>query len=293
MKNQTIAIGDKLVGDGQPCYMIAEIGINHNGKLDLAKNLITVAKNAGWDAVKFQKRTIEIVYTPEELAKPRENPFGETNGHLKRGLEFGLEQYRKIEEFCQETDITWFASAWDEPSVDFISQFPVPCYKIASASLTDDNLLLHTRSKGKPIMLSTGMSTYEEIDHAVDILGKENLILIHTCSCYPSHYPELNLRMIPELRKRYGVLVGYSGHETGIPSSVAAATLGACIVERHITLDRSMWGSDQAASLEPSGITRLARDIRLVEASMGDGVKRLEEREIAVMKKLRRVGCKA
>ena len=288
-----IEIGKQLVGDGHPCYLIGEIGINHNGSLDLAKNLIATAKNAGWDAVKFQKRTIEIVYTAEELAKPRENRFGETNGHLKRGLEFGPEQYRKINEFCEETEIPWFASCWDEPSVDFIEQFPVPAYKIASASLTDDALLQRTRKTGKPIMLSTGMSTFEEIDHAVELLGKEDLILIHTCSCYPSYYPELNLRMIPELRKRYGVLVGYSGHETGIPSSVAAAAIGACIVERHITLDRSMWGSDQAASLEPSGITRLARDIRLVEQSMGDGVKKLEEREIAVMKKLRRVGLKA
>jgi N-acetylneuraminate synthase len=287
-----IKIGDKLVGDGHPCYLIGEIGINHNGNIDIAKSLITVAKNAGWNAVKFQKRTVDIVYTAEELAKPRENPFGPTNGDLKRGLEFGIEQYKKIDEFCRETEIPWLASPWDEPSVDFLEKFPVPCYKIASASLTDDLLLQRVRATGKPIMLSTGMSTYPEVDHAVDVLGKENLILIHTCSCYPSNYSELNLRVIPELRKRYGVLVGYSGHETGIPSSVAAAALGACVVERHITLDRSMWGSDQAASLEPSGITRLARDIRLVEASMGDGVKRVEEREIAVMKKLRRVGLK-
>jgi N-acetylneuraminate synthase len=287
-----IKIGDKLIGDGHPCYLIGEIGINHNGSIDIAKSLITVAKNAGWNAVKFQKRTIDIVYTAEELAKPRENPFGPTNGDLKRGLEFGFEQYQKIDEFCREMEIPWLASPWDEPSVDFLEKFPVPCYKIASASLTDDSLLRRVRATGKPILLSTGMSTYPEVDHAVDVLGKENLILIHTCSCYPSHYNELNLRVIPELRKRYGVLVGYSGHETGIPSSVAAAALGACVVERHITLDRSMWGSDQAASLEPSGITRLARDIHLVEASMGDGVKRVEEREIAVMKKLRRVGLK-
>jgi N-acetylneuraminate synthase len=258
-----IQIGHQLVGDGHPCYLIGEIGINHNGSLDLAKNLITTGKNAGWNAVKFQKRTIDIVYTADELAKPRENPFGPTNGDLKRGLEFGPEQYRKINEFCEETEIPWFASCWDEPSVDFIEQFPVPAYKIASASLTDDALLKRTRKTGKPIMLSTGMSTFEEIDLAVEVLGKENLILIHTCSAYPSHYPELNLRLIPELRKRYGVLVGYSGHETGIASSVAAVAIGACVVERHITLDRSMWGSDQAASLEPSGITRL------VEESMG------------------------
>lgn len=293
MAKQEIKIGNQMVGDGHPCYIIGEIGINHNGSLDITKNLISVAKNTGCNAIKFQKRTVDVVYTPEELAKPRENPFGETNGDLKRGLEFGEAQYKKISEFCDEMDVAWFASCWDEASVDFIDQFPVPCYKIASASLTDDALIRHTRAKGKPIMLSTGMSTYEEVDRAVDILGKENLILIHTCSAYPSYYPELNLRVIPELRKRYGTLVGYSGHETGIASSVAAVTLGACIVERHITLDRSMWGSDQAASLEPSGLTRLVRDIRLVETSLGDGVKRVEEREVAVMKKLRRVGLKA
>lgn len=285
-----LKIGNKIIGDEQPCYLIGEIGINHNGSLDIAKNLISIAKNSGWDAVKFQKRTVEIVYTPDELAKPRENPFGPTNGNLKRGLEFGGEQYRKIEEFCVEIEMPWFVSPWDEPSVDFVEQFSVPCYKIASASLTDDGLLRHVRATGKPILLSTGMSTWAEIDHAVDILGTDNLVLLHTCSCYPSNYTELNLKMIPELRKRYGVLVGYSGHETGIPTSVAAVVLGACIVERHITLDRSMWGSDQAASLERSGITRLARDIRLVESSMGDGVKTVSEREIAVMKKLRRVG---
>lgn len=290
---KAVQIGNKTVGDGHPCYLIGEIGINHNGNPDIAKSLISVAKNAGWDAVKFQKRTVEIVYTADELAKPRENPFGDTNGHLKRGLEFNLDQYRKIDEFCHESELAWFASCWDEPSVDFIEQFKPPCYKIASASLTDDALLKHTKAQGRPIMLSTGMSTYEEIDHAVEIVGKDDLILIHTCSCYPSQYPELNLRMIPELIKRYGVPVGYSGHETGIPSSVAAATMGACIVERHITLDRSMWGSDQSASLEPSGVTRLARDIRLVETSMGDGVKTVSERETAVMKKLRRVGLKA
>ncbi|MGZ4971755.1 MAG: N-acetylneuraminate synthase family protein, partial [Limisphaerales bacterium] len=216
-----------------------------------------------------------------------------TNGDLKRGLEFGAKHYKEINEFCNEIGMTWFASCWDEPSVDFIDQFPVPCYKVASASLTDDNLLKHTRAKGKPIMLSTGMSTLAEVDHAVEVLGKKDLILVHTCSTYPSAYPELNLRVIPELRKRYGVPVGYSGHETGIPTSVAAAVLGACVVERHITLDRAMWGSDQAASLGPSGFSRMAHDIRLIETSMGDGVKRVYETEVPIMKKLRRVGCKA
>jgi len=288
-----VKIGEKLVGDGQNCYMVAEIGINHNGDIDLARRLISVAVAAGCDAVKFQKRTVDIVYTPEELAKPRENPFGPTNGDLKRGLEFGLEQYRLIDRYCKEVKMAWFASCWDEPSVDFIDEFAPPCYKIASASLTDDNLLRHTRSKGRPIILSTGMSSLEEVDHAVEILGTKDLILMHTCACYPAYYPELNLRIISTLRERYNVPVGYSGHETGLPSSVAAVALGACSVERHITLDRAMWGSDHAASLEPNGIGRLVSYIRLVEQSVGDGIKTVSAREKPIIQKLRRVGAKA
>ena len=286
-----VKIGDKLVGDGQPCYVVAEIGINHNGDIELAKKLIDMADAAGCDAVKFQKRTIEVVYTAEELANPRENPFGTTNGDLKRGLEFGLDQYREIDRFCKEIGMTWFASCWDEGSVDFVDQFSPPCFKIASASLTDDNLLRHYRGKGRPLILSTGMSTLEEIDHAVEVLGTKDLIILHTTSTYPSDYTELNLMAIPELRKRYGVLVGYSGHETGVPSSSAAVALGACVVERHVTMERSMWGSDQAASLGPSGVTRLVRDIRLIEESMGDGVKRVYDSEKPILKKLRRVGA--
>jgi N-acetylneuraminate synthase len=290
--NSAIKVGNKIVGDGFPCYVIAEIGINHNGNIDQAKRLISVAVAAGCDAVKFQKRTIDVVYTAEELAKPRENPFGPTNGDLKRGLEFELEDYEEIDAFCKSAKIDWFVSAWDEASVDLIAKnFNVPCFKIASASLTDDNLLRHTRATGKPIILSTGMSTYAEIDHAVEVLGKEDLILLHATSTYPANYDELNLRAIPTMRERYQVPVGYSGHETGIPSSVAAYVLGACVIERHITLDRAMWGSDQAASLEPNGISRLVRDIRLCEQSMGDGIKRVYEREIPIIKKLRRVGA--
>lgn len=290
-QNTQVRLGNKLVGTGQPCYVIAEIGINHNGDIDLAKQLINVAVGAGCNAVKFQKRTIDVVYSAEELAKPRENPFGPTNGDLKRGLEFEIEEYQEIDRYCKEVKIDWFASCWDEGSVDFIAQFNVPCFKIASASLTDDNLLRHTRAIGKPILLSTGMSTIEQIDHAVDVLGKNDLILLHACSTYPAYYEELNLRVIDTLIDRYGLPVGYSGHETGLPSSVAARVMGACIVERHITLDRSMWGSDHAASLEPNGITRLIRDIRLIEKSMGDGVKRVLEREHPIIKKLRRVGA--
>jgi N-acetylneuraminate synthase len=286
----TVRIGKTDVGDGHPCYVIAEIGINHNGDIGLAKRLISVAVAGGCNAVKFQKRTVSVVYTPEELAKPRESPFGETNGDLKRGLEFGENDYREIDRYCKEVDICWFASCWDEKSVDVIDRLNPPCYKIASASLTDDDLLRYTRAKGRPIILSTGMSTIEQIDHAVEVLGKHDLILMHTTSTYPSAYPELNLKAILTLKNRYGVPVGYSGHETGIPTSVATVVMGACMVERHITLDRAMWGSDHAASLEPNGISRLVRDIRLIEASMGDGVKRVFESEKPIIQKLRRVG---
>ena len=287
----TVKIGGRQVGDDQPCFIVAEIGINHNGDIDLAKRLISVAVAAGCDAVKFQKRTVEVVYTAEELAKPRENPFGTTNGDLKHALEFGQEEYEEIHAFCKSVKMPWFGSPWDEGSVDFLEQFDVPVHKIASASLTDDNLLRHIRRTGKPIVLSTGMSTYSEIDHAVDVLGKKDQILLHATSTYPASYDELNLRAIPTMAERYGVPIGYSGHETGIPTSVCAAALGACCVERHITMDRAMWGSDQAASLEPNGISRLVRDIRLWEQSKGDGIKRVYEREVPIIKKLRRVGA--
>ncbi|HWF65814.1 MAG TPA: N-acetylneuraminate synthase family protein [Acidobacteriaceae bacterium] len=286
-----VKVGKKLVGDGQPCYVIAEIGINHNGNLDIAKRLISVAVAAGCDAVKFQKRTVEVVYSEDELARPRESPFGTTNRELKEALEFDYEDFEEIDKYCKAVNIPWFVSCWDEASVDMMAEFDVPCFKIASASLTDDHLLRHTRAQRKPVILSTGMSTYQEIDHAIEVLGKEDLVVMHSCSTYPAYYEELNLRAIPTMRERYGVPIGYSGHETGISSSVAAAVLGACSVERHVTLDRSMWGSDQAASLEPNGITRLIRDIRLVEQSMGDGVKRVYERELPIIKKLRRVGA--
>ena len=287
-----IKIGNRLVGDGQPCYIIAEIGINHNGDINIAKKLIDVAAAAKVDAVKFQKRTIDVVYSAEELARPRESPFGSTTGDLKYGLEFGEEEYAEIDRHCRQNNITWFASCWDEQSVDFIEQFKVPCYKIASASMTDDGLLRHTRSQGHPILMSTGMSTLEQVDHAVELLGKEDLVVMHTTSTYPAMYEELNLRVIPMLKQRYGLPVGYSGHETGLSTSIASVALGACAVERHITLDRAMWGSDQAASVEPQGFAHLVRDIRLVETAMGDGVKRVVEREVPIMKKLRRVDTK-
>jgi len=285
-----IKIAGQTIGSSQPCYVVAEIGINHNGDLSLAKKLIDVAVAAGCNAVKFQKRTVDVVYTKAELDRPRDSPFGTTNGELKRGLEFGAIEYGEIDAHCKNKGIVWFASPWDEASVDFLERFDVPCHKIASACLTDDNLLRHVRKTRKPIILSTGMSTMEQIDHAVEVLGRNDLLLLHATSTYPANYEELNLKVIPALAKRFGLPVGYSGHETGIASSVAAVALGAVMIERHLTLDRAMWGSDQAASLEPNGMTRLMRDIRLVETALGDGQKRLLERERPIMEKLRRVG---
>ncbi len=285
-----VEIAGRAVGPGNPCYVVAEIGINHNGDMSIAKKLIDVAASAGCSAVKFQKRTVDVVYTAAELARVRESPFGTTNGELKRALEFGEKQYAEIDAYCKKAGIVWFASPWDEASVDFLERFDVPCHKVASASLTDDHLLRHIRATRKPVILSTGMSTMAQIDHAVEVLGRQDLIVLHATSTYPAAYDELNLKVIPVLAQRYKVPVGYSGHETGIASSVASVALGAHMVERHLTLDRAMWGSDQAASLEPNGMNRLIRDIRLVETSFGDGQKRLLDREKPIMEKLRRVG---
>ncbi|OGI23616.1 MAG: N-acetylneuraminate synthase [Candidatus Melainabacteria bacterium RIFOXYA12_FULL_32_12] len=284
-----VKIGSKLVGDGEPCFVIAEIGINHNGSVEIAKKLIDISVSSGCDAVKFQKRTVDVVYTQEELAMPRPNPFGDTNGDLKRGLEFTYEDYLEIDDYCRFKGIMWFASCWDEGAIDFIDMFDPPCYKIASASLTDDNLLRYTRSKGKPILLSTGMSTQEEIDHAIEVLGKNDLILYHCTSTYPTDSDEINLSVITDYRKNYDFSIGFSGHERGITPSIIAVALGAVSIERHVTLDRTMWGSDQAASLEPEGLFRLVRDIRQVPALMGDGCKVVYDSEKPIIKKLRRV----
>lgn len=290
MELAPVRIGDREVGPGRPVVVMADIGINHNGDVMVAKQLIGAASSSGVDMVKFQKRTVETVYAADELDRPRESPFGDTNRDLKLGLEFEADDYEQVAAFCRSLDMPWLASCWDEGSVDFVDRFDPPCYKIASASLTDDGLLEHTRAKGRPIVLSTGMSSLEQIDRAVDILGRDKLILMHTTSTYPSSPDELNLRVIPRLAERYGVPVGYSGHEVGLYTTLAAVVLGACIVERHITLDRAMWGSDQAASVEPQGIARLVREIRTWERARGDGEKRVYESERPVMEKLRRVG---
>ena len=289
MERKKVTIGGKTIGEGEPTFIIAEIGINHNGSLENAQKLIDVAVDAGCDAVKFQKRTIDVVYTPEELVRPRESVFGNTNGDLKRGLEFGEKEYAEIDRYCKEKGIMWFASPWDEGSVDFLAKFDIPWYKIASPSLTDDNLLRHVRSKGKSIILSTGMSTVEQIRHAVEVLSEDDLVLLHCTSTYPGADEELNLKVIPWLKEQFSCPIGYSGHEVGVYSSLVAAVLGACVVERHITLDRAMWGSDQAASLEPQGIERLVGSIRSIPIWLGDGKKRVFESELPILQKLRRV----
>ncbi|MCL6474542.1 MAG: N-acetylneuraminate synthase family protein [Firmicutes bacterium] len=287
---QTVRIGDRLVGEGQPVYIVAEIGINHNGDVDIAKRLIDAAKLAGCDAVKFQKRTPELCVPPEQRNISRETPWGLiTYMEYRYKVEFGYEQYAEIDRYCKQQGITWFASCWDIPSVDFIERFDPPCYKVASASLTDDELLLRLNATGKPILLSTGMSTMDEIRHAVSLLDHDCLIIMHSTSTYPCPPSELNLRMIQTLKQEFGLPVGYSGHEVGLQTTYAAVVLGACVVERHITLDRAMWGSDQAASVEPGGLMRLVRDIRVIEQALGDGIKRVYESELAARAKLRRV----
>jgi N-acetylneuraminate synthase len=283
-----VHIGNRPVGPGHPVFIVAEIGINHNGSVDLARKLIDAAVAAGCDAVKFQKRTIDVVYTAEALATPRESPFGSINEDLKRGLEFGYDEYVKIDRHCRDRRFPWFASCWDRLSIDFVEAFDPPCYKIASACLVDDDLLQRHRQKARPILLSTGMSSVEQIDHAVDVLGDEALMLLHCTSAYPSSVEELNLSVIPWLAERYDVPVGYSGHEVGLATTIAAVALGARVVERHLTLDRAMWGSDQAASMEPHGMARLVKDIRATERAMGDGVKRIYDSELPVRRKLRR-----
>lgn len=283
-----IEIGGQYIGDEHPTYVIAEIGINHNGDLDVAKKLIDVAVLAGCDAVKFQKRTPEICVPADQWNVPRETPWGNIPYiEYKKLTEFGSEEYKEIDRYCDKKGITWFASCWDKTSVDFIEQFSPTCYKIASASLTDDDLLKYIDSKGRPMILSTGMSTMDEIRHAVSLLDGDRLLISHCTSTYPCKPTELNLRMIQTLKQEFDCPVGYSGHEVGLQTSLAATVLGACFVERHITLDRAMWGSDHAASVEPGGLMRLVRDIRVIETAMGDGVKRVYESEVPGMKKLR------
>jgi N-acetylneuraminate synthase len=269
--------------------IVAEIGINHNGSLETAKRLIDAVVGSGCDAVKFQKRTPDLCVPIEQRNLTRETPWGTlTYLEYRHRIEFGLAEYREIDRYCHQKGIHWFASCWDGPSITFIEQFKPPCYKVASASLTDDELLRNVRATGRPVILSTGMSTMSQIEHAVDLLGTDQLVIMHSTSTYPCPPAELNLRMIHTLSRRFSCPVGYSGHEVGLPTTVAAVALGACMIERHITLDRAMWGSDQAASVEPQGFDRLVQYVRVVEAAIGDGKKEVYASELPVLARLRR-----
>jgi N-acetylneuraminate synthase len=286
-----IKLGNKTVGDGYPAYIIAEIGINHNGDLGIAKKMIEAAVHAGADAVKFQKRTPEVCTPLEQQKQMRDTPWGYISYlDYRYKVELGLEEYREIDHICKTLGIDWMVSVWDEPSVDFMAQFETPAYKVPSASLTDRALLKYARNTGKPLIISTGMSTMDEIKRGVDVVGLDNLIIMHCTSAYPCEPEELNLRMIETLRHAFpDNPIGYSGHEVGLVPSAVAVALGACIVERHFTLDRAMWGGDQAASVEPGGFEKLVKYIRVTEAGMGDGVKKVYASEMNSLKKLRRV----
>lgn len=286
-----IKIGNKPVGDGHPTYVIAEIGINHNGDVELAKKMIDAAVAAKADAVKFQKRTPEVCTPPEQQKKMRQTPWGYiTYLEYRYKVEFGVDEYTEIDRYCKEQGIDWFVSVWDEGSVDFMEQFDTPAYKLPSASLTDHNLLRHVRATGRPIIISTGMSTMDEIRKGVEVVGEENLGMMHSTSSYPCDPKELNLRMVETLKREFPhIPIGYSGHEVGLVPSAVAVALGACMVERHLTIDRSMWGSDQAASVEPGGFRKLVKYIRVTEQGLGDGVKQVYESEKGPREKLRRV----
>lgn len=284
-----VKVGNRYVGDDHPVYIIAEIGINHNGSIDIARQLIDASVEAGCDAVKFQKRTPELCVPDDQKDKMRHTPWGYISYmEYREKVEFGKDEFSEIVDYCRKKGIDWQASAWDEPSVDFLEQFSPIAHKVASASLTDSSLLLKMRQQGRPIILSTGMSHMEQINAAVELIGTDNLILAHCTSAYPCPPAELNLRMIQTLRDMYTCPIGYSGHEVGLPTTVAAVTLGASLIERHITLDRAMWGSDQAASIEPGGLRRLVKYIRVVEEALGDGVKTVYESEQPGLQKLRR-----
>lgn len=291
MNRARVKVGNRYIGDGEPVYIIAEIGINHNGSIALAQKMIDGAVSAGCDAVKFQKRTPELCVPKDQWTVERDTPWGRmTYIEYRHKVEFDYDQYNEINEYCRQLGIDWFASPWDEEAFLFLEKFDPIMYKLASASLTDHSLLKKIRASGKPVILSTGMSTLEEIEEAVKILGTENLMIAQSTSTYPCPVNELNLKVIQTFKEKFpNVPVGYSGHETGLAPTLAAVALGASFVERHITLDRAMWGTDQAASVEIVGLSRLVKDIRDVEKSLGDGIKKVYDSERKNLQKLRRI----
>lgn len=285
-----VSVGKKAIGAGEPVYIIAEIGINHNGDIEIAKQLMDVAVETGCDAVKFQKRTPEICVPEEQKSIPRETPWGSmTYFEYKKRIEFEQKEFEQIDAYAKKIGIDWFASPWDVPSVDFLEGFDVPCQKIASACLTDFELLTAINKTKTTTILSTGMSSMQEIDKAVSLLNDVPLAIAQATSTYPAEASELNLRAIQTFAEKYKVPVGYSGHERGLQVTIAAVALGATFIERHITLDRSMWGTDHSASLEPEGLKKLVRDIRIIELALGDGKKKVYDSEIPIRAKLRRV----
>lgn len=287
-----INVNGRLIGDGHPVYVIGEIGINHNGSVDIAKLMIDGAVSAGADCVKFQKRTPELCVPKDQWHIERDTPWGRmTYIDYRHKVEFDADDYREIERYCVMKGIDWTVSCWDEGAVSFMEEhFEVPFYKAASASLTDHALLQAMQASGKVLMISTGMSTMEEIADAVAVLDPSRLLIAHATSAYPCRVEELNMRMIKTLRGLYpSIPIGYSGHETGLATTYAAVAMGASFIERHITIDRAMWGTDQAASVEIGGLQRMVKDIRDIEAAMGDGVKRVYDSELGVRAKLRRV----
>jgi N-acetylneuraminate synthase len=289
--NDFILANGKKIGAGHPCFIIAEIGLNHNGDINIAKELILKAKEAGCDAVKFQKRTPDVCTPKDQWNIERDTPWGRMKYiDYRYKVEFGDAEYKIINDYCSELDMVWFASCWDEEAVDFLEKFNPMLYKAASASLTDISLLKKKMDTGRPLMISTGMSTIEELKTAVAAIGTKNLAIAHATSTYPCKPEELNLRMINTLQEMYPTCpIGYSGHETGLSTTLATIPMGANFIERHFTLDRSMWGSDQSASVEPGGMMRLVKDIRDIETALGDGVKKVYESEMGPRAKLRRV----
>lgn len=286
--SNVVKIGDQYIGSGHPVYKIAEIGINHNGDLDIAKKLIDSAVDAGFHAVKFQKRTPDLCVPDDQKDVMRDTPWGRvTYLEYRHRVEFNQPQYKEIDVYCRERNIRWFTSCWDVTAVEFMKQFSPVCFKIASACLTDDRSILYVKSLNRPVILSTGMSTLDEIKHAVSLLGQDNLLIAHSTSSYPCRLDELNLRMINTLKGMYDIPVGYSGHENGFSPTCSAVAMGAHFIERHITLDKSMWGSDHKASLEPHELKDLSEKIDDVQLSLGDGVKKVYDSEKPIIEKLR------
>jgi N-acetylneuraminate synthase len=284
-----IKVGNKVISRHGPTYIVAEIGINHNGDIAIAKRLIDTAIDAGCDAVKFQKRNPDVCVPEHQKGIMRETPWGAmTYLDYKRRIEFGKKEYDVIDQYCRKVGIDWFVSPWDVDSVKFMAQYDTPAFKIASATITDLDVLSAVAETKKPVVISSGMSTQQEVDAAIEIFDRDKLVVCHSVSSYPAPIDELNLNVIKTYLNMYpDLVIGYSGHEVGLVTTYAAVVLGARYVERHITLDRTMWGTDQAASIEPRGVESLVGKIRAVERSLGDGVKKVENSEIAVRKKLR------